>query len=112
MDNRWLFFNKFKNISVVKPDHDKTGALEDVVIDLQSGEIALYTLSSGSFLGLGGERMALPPDALRFTGDEAGLTVDDSKFEHAPGTATPWPAHIDSTFIEDVNRHYRLTSRL
>ncbi|WP_224995019.1 PRC-barrel domain-containing protein [Cesiribacter sp. SM1] len=110
MDNRWLFFNKLKNLSVVKPDHDKTGSLQDAVIDLQSGEIVLYTLSSGSFLGIGGDRMALPAGALQFAGDEARLNVDEARFEHAPGTATPWPEHIDSKFIDDVNRHYRLTS--
>ncbi|AHM63657.1 PRC-barrel domain-containing protein [Flammeovirgaceae bacterium 311] len=106
MDNRWLFFNSLKNISVVKADHDKTGSLQDAVIDLQSGEIALYTLSSGGFLGLGGDRVALPPDALQFAGDEARLLADSASLDRAPGTATAWPEHMDSTFIEDVHRHW------
>lgn len=106
MNNNWLFFNKLKHVAVRTADHDKTGSLDDAVVDLQSGEIMFYTLSSGGFLGIGGERAALPPNALRFAGDDANLMVNEQKLHVAPGTASDWPERIDSTFIDEVHRYY------
>lgn len=106
MENQWLFFNDLKNTIIRQSNHEKTGAIDDVVLDLQTGAVALYTLSSGGFLGMGEDRIALPPDSLHFRIDEASLLVDGQKIQKAPGTGSEWPQKIDSTFIEDINRYY------
>ena len=106
MDNRWIFFNDLKDTSVRQANHDKTGTVDNVVLDLQSGRIALFTLSSGGFLGIGEEKVALPPDAIEFRKGEADLRVEAADIHRAPGTATAWPERFDSTFIDDVHRHY------
>lgn len=107
MESRWLFFDDLKNTSIRQSNNEKTGSVDDVVLDLQTGEIVLYTLSSGGFLGMGEERVALPPEVLHFREDEATLMADSQQVHKAPGTATDWPQQIDSTFIDDVRRHYR-----
>lgn len=106
MENNWLFFNELKHTKVLSADKDKTGTIDDVLLDIQTGRIALYTLGSGGFLGMGEEKVALPPQAVSFRGQDARLEVEEKLTQTAPGTATAWPANMDAKYIDEVHRHY------
>ncbi len=106
MENRWLFFNDFKNTKLKGINGDNAGSIHDVVLDLQTGRIVFYTQDWGGFLGAGSKKAALPPDALQFDEQYVNLLPDENSIENAPGTRTDWPEHFDSQFIDDVYRHY------
>lgn len=106
MDNHWILFDDFKNTKVRHADQDKSGEVSNVVLDIQTGRIAFYTLSNGGFMGMGDEKVALPPDAIHLSGREGRLQVAEERIRKAPGTGTDWPERVDSTFIDDVYRYY------
>lgn len=106
MNTNWMFFKSLKNRVVTREDHDKTGSLEDAVVDLQTGRLAFYTMGSGGFLGMGEDKVAIPPQALHFTKEEVRLAVSPEAVEHSPGAGGKWPEQVDSSFVDEVYRHY------
>lgn len=106
MENQWLFFNDLKDININKANDESAGSVDDVVLDLQTGGVVFYTLKRGSILGAGGEKVALPPNVLRFGDREASLMAEEESLAEAPGTRTDWPQQFDVNFVEAVYRHY------
>lgn len=106
MENQWLFFSTLKNTTVRDANQEKSGSFEDAVLDLHSGQVALFISGSGGFLGLGESKSAIPGDALFFANNEARLSVAEERMHASPGTTTELPQHIDSDFIDEVYRHY------
>lgn len=85
------------------------GNIEDIMIDLQSGDVAYAVLSFGGFLGLGDKLFAVPWSALALNADEHEfiLDVDKSTLEQAPGfDKNNWPDFADPTFGSKVHAHY------
>jgi len=55
------------------------GRVENLMVDLSAGRIIAVIISTGEFLGLGGELSAVPPTALRFNPQHDTLQLDVSK---------------------------------
>jgi sporulation protein YlmC with PRC-barrel domain len=55
------------------------GKVENLMVDLSAGRIIAVIISTGEFLGLGGELSAVPPTALRFNPQHDTLQLDVSK---------------------------------
>ena len=73
---------------------ESLGDLKDLMIDLQSGNIAYAVVSFGGFLGMGNKLFALPWDA--FVVDEKNekliVNIDKQVLENAPGfDKDNWP---------------------
>ncbi len=88
---------------------EKLGAVEDVMLDKQSGRIAYAVLSFGGFLGLGGHYYPLPWEKLRYDTARGGylVDVDRATLEGAPSftddSAATWE---DDAWGRDVYNHY------
>jgi hypothetical protein len=105
MDNQWIFFSELKNRTVYMNDTSNSGSIEDVVLDMSSGQLLFYTIKSGGFLGVGADKLALPPAALEMRGEQPRLLVDQEEVRTAPGT-DEWPEQYDTQFINTLYRHY------
>lgn len=105
MDKQWIFFNDLKNRNVYMNDESKSGSITDVVLDLGSGQLLFYTISSGGFMGMGGDKLALPPKALEMRGEQPKIAVGEDRLRDAPGN-DQWPEQYDIQFINALYRHY------
>jgi len=88
----------FIGSSVVNPQGESLGKIEDLMIDPATGRITYAALSHGSILGFGGklfavswEALALQPDGKTFV-----LNVPKETLESAPGfDKSNWPRQPD-----------------
>ena len=88
---------------------DSLGKIEDIMIDLESGDVAYAVLSYGGFLGMGDKLFAVPWSALELNAEEHEfiLDVDKSPLENAPGfDKDNWPDFADTSFGTQVHSHY------
>ncbi|MDR7038762.1 MULTISPECIES: PRC-barrel domain-containing protein [Methylobacterium] len=94
---------------VRRPDGERVGRIERLMLDKASGRVAYAVMSFGGFLGLGGGYHTLPWSVLRFVPDFDAYVVDlsEDQLRDAP-TRTPEgtdPAE-DRDWEERVHRHY------
>lgn len=88
------------------------GSVEDLMIDMQSGEVRYAALSFGGFLGIGDKLFAIPWDLLRVQqqGDDRWIVFDITKerLEAAPGfNQDNWPNMADPKWHNEVDRYYQ-----
>jgi sporulation protein YlmC with PRC-barrel domain len=87
------------------------GELKELMIDVNSGQIAYAVLSFGGFLGLGEKLFAIPWQALTLDAKHHAfiLNVDKEKLENAPGFDNDnWPetTEADDTWLAGVYDYY------
>ncbi len=85
------------------------GTIEEVMIDVTSGEVAYAVISFGGFLGLGDKLFAVPWGSLELNAEAHEFLLDASKetLENAPGfDKDNWPDFADETFGSQVHSHY------
>lgn len=90
----------FIGSSVMNPQDESLGKIDDLVIDPATGRINYAVLSSGSLLGIGGKLFAVSWDALKLQPDGKTFVLDVSKetLESAAGfDKNNWPTQPDPT---------------
>lgn len=95
--------------SVVNPQGEDLGKIEDVVLDVDSGRVAYAVLSFGGFLGMGDKLFALPWSSLRLDPENHRFILDETKerLENAPGfDKSNWPNMGDRTWGRSIYKHY------
>lgn len=94
---------------VTNAEGEDLGKVEDIMINLDSGEVAYVVLSFGGILGLGDKLHAIPWDALRVdtVNKQVVLNVHKAKLETAPGfDKDHWPDMADPAFHAQIGSHY------
>ncbi len=89
--------------------HDELGKIENIMLDLQSGEIRYAVLSSGGFLGMGDRLFAIPWKALKQDRENKRFTldIDTERLKKAPGfDKDNWPNMADSSWSSSVDSYY------
>lgn len=70
---------------VENQDGEKLGTVEDLIVDVDSGELEFVVVSSGGILGIGGDLRAVPPGELSEQGeDRLVLDISSDRWEEAP----------------------------
>ena len=95
--------------SVRNPAGDDLGKVDEIMIDIPSGQVAYAVLSFGGVLRMGNKLFEVPWSALRVDEDEKCfiLDADKSKLESAPGfDKNNWPDMADHSWGEEIFRHY------
>jgi len=85
------------------------GNLEEIMLDLDSGQIAYAVLSFGGFLGLGDKYFAIPWQALSVDSDNKELVLDvpKEKLMNAPGfDKDDWPSTLNRNWLAKVHSYY------
>ena len=113
--------NKFRRVlaagtlagdSVRNSAGEDLGKVNEIMIDIPSGQVAYAVLSFGGVLGIGGKLFAVPWSALTVDQDEKCfiLDVDRQTLETAPGfDKNNWPDMADTTWGQQIARHYGRT---
>jgi sporulation protein YlmC with PRC-barrel domain len=88
---------------------DQLGSLEEIMLDLNSGQVAYAVLSFGGFLGIDDKYFAIPWQALSVDTEnhEIVLDVDQDKLENAPGfDKDNWPNTADPEWVAAVHSYF------
>jgi len=94
---------------VVNCQGENLGKIKEIMIDVQSGQVAYAVLSSGGFLGIADKLFAIPWGALTLDAEQKCFILDANKekLENAPGfDKDHWPAMADITWAQQVHDYY------
>ncbi|MGB3221878.1 MAG: PRC-barrel domain-containing protein [Desulforhopalus sp.] len=95
---------EIEGMQVVSQTGEEIGEIQRASIDEQSGKVKFVTISKGGVLGMGGENIAIPFEALQFDqqNERVTLTVNESKLDNAPQQANM----SDEEFQRNLQSHY------
>jgi len=94
---------------VVNGDDDKLGDIKEIMLDMQTGQVAYAVLAFGGFLGMGEKLFAVPWQALHLdtTNHRFVLDVEKERLKHAPGfDKDAWPDMADVGWATQVHTFY------
>lgn len=99
-------------MSVTTSDQKELGVIEELVVDVESGEVAYVVLSFGGYFGFGDKFFAVPWSEFSITRGEAGnhFTVDTSveKLRKLPGIdKKSWPEIATTDWDTVLDEHMR-----
>jgi sporulation protein YlmC with PRC-barrel domain len=109
---RVLAASTLEGDSVRNSAGDNLGKVDEIMIDIPSGQVAYVVLSFGGVLGMGDKLFAVPWSALRVDEDEKCFILDVSKstLESAPGfDKDNWPDMANTAWGTEVYAHYGAT---
>lgn len=101
--------SSFEGETVVNPQGETLGEIEEIMLDVRSGRIAYAVMSVGGFLGMGEKYFAVPWHALTLNTDQKAfvLDVDKERLKNAPGfDKDHWPTMADQRWAGDVHSYY------
>jgi len=93
---------------VVNPEGEDLGKIEEIMIDVPTGNVAYAVLSFGGFLGLGDKYFAIPWQRLEVDAKKERfvLNVDKERLENAPGfDKNNWP-QVDGKYMDTIYGYY------
>ncbi|MGB3221877.1 MAG: PRC-barrel domain-containing protein [Desulforhopalus sp.] len=93
-----------EGMKVVSQVGEEIGEIKSAKTDQESGKINFVTISKDGVLGMGGEDVAIPFEALLFDqqNEQVTLTVNESKLDNAPQQANM----SDEEFQRSLESHY------
>ena len=104
--------DKVEGTPVRRPNGDKIGTIERVMIEKRSGKVAYAVMSFGGILGLGEEYYTLPWGVLTYNTalDAYAVDLSEDQLRGAPRrTAEGHDASYDREWEEHVHRYYNAT---
>ena len=109
---RVLAASTLEGDSVRNSAGEDLGKVDEIMIDIPSGQVAYAVLSFGGILGMGNKLFAVPWNALTVDEDEKCfiLNVDRRTLETAPGfDKDNWPDMADTGWGSQIFEHYGAT---
>lgn len=95
--------------SVMNPQGERLGAVQDLAIDAERQRVAYAVLSFGGFMGVGEKWFAIPTASLSLPedGEHFILAVEKDRLKNATGfDKDRWPSMGDSTWSVQVHEYY------
>lgn len=95
--------------TVKNPQGEDLGNLKEIMLDVNTGNVAYAVLSFGGFLGMGDKLFAIPWEAftLNTNKEHLVLNIDKERLKDAPGfDKDNWPKTPNSDYINQVHSHY------
>jgi sporulation protein YlmC with PRC-barrel domain len=95
--------------SVVNGSDDDLGDIKEIMLDMQTGQVAYAVLAFGGFLGMGEKLFAVPWQALHLdtVNKRFVLNVEKDRLKNAPGfNKDAWPDMSDVTWANQIHSFY------
>jgi sporulation protein YlmC with PRC-barrel domain len=95
--------------SVVNAADQDLGDIKEIMLDMQTGQVAYAVLSFGGFLGLGDKLFAVPWQALHLdtVNKRFVLDIDKDRMQNAPGfDKNAWPDMADARWAQHIHSFY------
>jgi sporulation protein YlmC with PRC-barrel domain len=105
-----------KGMGVWNLEGDKVGTVDELVIDIEKGQVVYAALSVGGFLGAGDKLFAIPWREFTLEIDEDDkffrVDVDREKLKAAKGfDKDAWPNVADPKWRQEIDSQYRERER-
>ena len=110
MTHRIVAASTLKGIRVQNFAGEELAKVDDLVVDLDSGQVTYLVLSLGGFLGIGDRLFAVPWDLFSTRAGEHELFLDIEKqmLLDAPAfERIHWPDMSDETWADKIRAHYQ-----
>lgn len=101
--------SSFEGETVVNPQGETLGEIEEIMLDVRAGRIAYAVMSVGGFLGIGEKYFAIPWHAVTMDTDNKRfvLAVDKERLKNAPGfDKDHWPSMADQRWAGEIHSYY------
>ena len=98
---------------VYNNDDEDLGAIKEIMLDMQSGEVAYAVLSFGGVMGMGEKLFAVPWQSLTLDtiNKRFILDIDKEQLKNAPGfDKDNWPDMSNSDWSSEVDSFYGTSS--
>jgi sporulation protein YlmC with PRC-barrel domain len=95
--------------SVVNGQDEDLGDIKEIMLDMQTGQVAYAVLAFGGFLGMGEKLFAVPWQALHLdtVNHRFVLNIDKERLKNAPGfNKDAWPDMSDMTWAIQIHTFY------
>jgi sporulation protein YlmC with PRC-barrel domain len=95
--------------SVVNAANDDLGDIKEIMLDMQTGQVAYAVLSFGGFLGMGDKLFAVPWQALHLdtVNKRFVLDIEKERLQTAPGfDKDAWPDMADAQWAQHIHSFY------
>jgi sporulation protein YlmC with PRC-barrel domain len=103
-------FTRIQGTPVKAADGQKTGTIQDLVVAMDSGNIAYTIVSYGGVFGLGQRFAAVPQDAITLEPALKVARIDASRETLRANSFTPgqWPALANPTYSQQLARAFNV----
>ena len=88
---------------------EKLGNIDNIMINLTTGEIEYAVVEFGAFLGIGGKLFAVPFKELRLNAERKAFILNRDKeyLKQSPGfDKDHWPDTNDHSYFDNVRMYY------
>lgn len=88
---------------------EKLGSIDNIMINLTTGEIEYAVVEFGAFLGIGGKLFAVPFKELRLNAERKAFILNRDKeyLKQSPGfDKDHWPDTNDHSYFDNVRMYY------
>jgi sporulation protein YlmC with PRC-barrel domain len=95
--------------SVVNAADEDLGDIKEIMLDMQTGQVAYAVLSFGGFMGMGDKLFAVPWQALHLdtVNKRFVLDIEKERLQNAPGfDKDAWPDMADAQWIQHIHSFY------
>lgn len=95
--------------NVVNAAEEDLGEIKEIMLDMQTGQVAYAVLAFGGFLGMGEKLFAVPWQALHLdtVNHRFVLNVDKERLKNAPGfDKDAWPDMSDMNWASGIHSFY------
>lgn len=99
--------SEFIGKNVKNQQGEKLGSVEDLVVDLKSGEVRYAVFAAGGFLGIGSKLFAIPLSefSIAAEGKELALAADKERLQKAEGFKKDnWPMTASREWMQQGQR--------
>lgn len=105
---------KIEGMEVYRPDAERIGAIESIMIDKRNGKIAYAVMSFGGFLGIGEEFFPIPWELFRYQPhtDTYELDITEEHLTNAPKFTDESAYDWSRAEGRKINEHYGVEDTL
>jgi sporulation protein YlmC with PRC-barrel domain len=99
------------HIHNLKDEH--LGTVKEIMLDMQTGQVAYVVMASGGVLTIGEKLFAIPWEALTLdtANHQMRLNIDKDRIENAPGfDKDHWPDMANQAWATEVHNYYGTSS--
>lgn len=104
-----LHAKKIIGYELRNPQGEDLGKIDDLMVNLEKGEVEYVVVEFGSFLGMGGKLFAVPFKELKLDSDNKSFILDRDKeyLKKSPGfDKDHWPDTNDHSYFNNVTMYY------
>lgn len=91
----------------VNQDGGVSGEIEDLLVDVATGDILFATVEYGGLLDIGDTHLAIPLNAFQLTDNQLVLNFNEQELENFPSIGESWPDLTDNAWDDEVTAFWR-----